>query len=126
MPTDDEIIRSAKLHDSNFFSVESRDGRVRLGFNFEDEDTFIELNDVSALVVAPFLQGNIVDDVVLSDARNVSEVISGVGEGVRKNFEEYYPSKVASPHEGSRILTVSTSYGAEVLCVFSGRIEVRR
>jgi hypothetical protein len=111
-----------QFHDSDLIGIKSYDGKAEIAFQNNGITFSISIDEVLCLIVTPFLQGNIVLNYFEGSASKLREMLEGSPSQIKKLFIEYYGKDSFDKYIDNNMIFLSSSYGAEVLCIYNGQL----
>jgi hypothetical protein len=108
------------LHDALFTSISLKGHELSLAFEEDGKKYDLQIEDLVGFYVDSFLAGNIVLSASVYSLPLTDDVIVS-NRGLIEKYSEYYKSPVL-PSAVGKALLVESSYGAELIAVFTGRI----
>ena len=114
------LIAALPLHDALFTSISSKGHELNLAFEGDGKKYDLQIEGLVGLHVNNFLAGNIVFSASVYSLPFTDEDIFSM-QGIIEKYSEYYASPALQSAVG-KALVIGSSYGAELIAVFTGRI----
>lgn len=112
------------LHDANLSSLAVQDDELRIGISESREWTLL-VTGVAYLVCAPFLMGNIIQDIRVLPFAELDLNDCRVSQELRAAFfDTYGPLPDAPAFSEHLLLEITSSYGCEMLALFKGEVKL--
>jgi hypothetical protein len=115
----------SRLHDAFIHSIRSNDGLLAISGTVDAYNWGLKVDSVKYLVCTPFLSGNIILNVNLHKfGPDIRRDLSVSDDLISLFFDVYGPKEADSAFEGLDLLEITSSYGAEILCLFGGNMDI--
>jgi hypothetical protein len=115
----------SRLHDAFIHFIRSNDGSLTVSGTADAHNWDLKVDSVKCLVCTPFLAGNIILNVNLHKfGPETRRDLSVSDDLISLFFDVYGPKEADSAFQGLGFLEITSSYGAEILCLFGGSMEI--
>lgn len=108
------------LHDALFTSISSKRHELSLSFEDGGKQYDLQIEGLVGLYVDSFLAGNIVLSASVYSLPLTGDDAVSI-QGIIEKYSEYYKSPALQSAVG-KAFVIESSYGAELIAVFTGRI----
>jgi hypothetical protein len=114
-----------RLHDALIHCIRSNDELLTISGTAGAHNWELKVDSVVCFVCTPFLSGNIILNVNLHKfGPEIRRDLSVSDSLISLFFDVYGPKETNTNFEGLTFLEVTSSYGAEILCLFGGRVDI--